>query len=164
MVERRRAMSPQLTRKRFLQYGAAGGTALFLPWAARAPVAAAAMGGKLTKYLEPVPLPGAGIVVARPSGVNEAGVVSYTFTQRQISRQLHPRLPATPLWAYDDGSGLGGQAGSFGMAVVASTGTPLQVSFTNRLPSTYPAWIPVDERLTPIGNRVRVMTHLHGGF
>jgi hypothetical protein len=111
-------MAMQLTRKRFLEYGAAGGVALFLPLAPRAPLAAAAMGGKLTKYLEPVPLPGRGIVVATPSGANQ-----YAFTQREITRQLHPHLPPTPLWAYDDGSGLTGQAGSFGMAVVAQSGT-----------------------------------------
>src|SRR6266542_3512597 len=155
MVERRRAMSPQLTRKRFLQYGAAGGAALFLPWTARAPVATAAMRGKLTKYLEPVPLPGNGIVVATPSGANQ-----YSFSQREITRRLHPQLPPTPFWAYDDGSGLTGQAGSFGMAVVAQTGSPVAVDYTNRLPQTYPAWIPVDTRLTPLGNQVRLMTHL----
>jgi spore coat protein A len=104
-------------------------------------------------------LPGAGIVVASPSGTNE-----YSFVQREISRQLHPQLPSTPLWAYDDGSGLAGQAGSFGMAVVGQSGTPLDVSFENNLPSTYPDWIPVDTRLTPKGNEVRLMTHLHGGF
>src|SRR6266508_5022176 len=151
-------MSRQVTRRRFLQYGAAGGAALFLPWA-RTPLATAAPGGKLTKYLEPVPLPGNGIVVASPSGANQ-----YAFSQREITRQLHPQLPPTPLWAYDDGSGLTGQAGSFGMALAAESGTPLEVSFTNRLPATYPAWIPVDTRLTPLGNQVRVMTHLHGGF
>jgi spore coat protein A, manganese oxidase len=151
-------MSKQLTRRRFLQYGAAGGAALFLPWA-RTPGARAAAGGTLTKYLEPVPLPGNGIVVASPSGAN-----SYSFTQRQIARRLHPQLPPTPLWAYDDGSGLDGQAGSFGMAVVAQSGTPLEVSFRHELPETYPAWIPVDTRLTPLGNEVRLMTHLHGGF
>ncbi len=31
-------------------------------------------------------------------------------------------------------------------------------------PPTYPDWIPVDTRLTPLGNEVRLMTHLHGGF
>jgi spore coat protein A len=147
-----------MTRRRFLQYGAGAGAALALPWAARTP-ASAAPGLKLTKYLEPVPLPGAGIVVATSSGTNE-----YSFVQREISRQLHPQLPPTPLWAYDDGSGLAGQAGSFGMAVVAQSGTPLDVSFENNLPSTYPDWIPVDTRLTPKGNEVRLMTHLHGGF
>src|SRR6266536_2163078 len=50
------------------------------------------------------------------------------------------------------------------MAVVAQSGTPLDVSFENELPSTYPDWIPVDTRLTPRGNEVRLMTHLHGGF
>jgi spore coat protein A len=152
-------MSAQITRRRLLQYGALGGAALCLPLAVRPSVANAARPLRLTKYLEPVPLPGAGIVVATPSGTNQ-----YAFTQTEISRQLHPQLPPTPLWAYDDGSGLAGQAGSFGMAVVAHSGTPLEVSFTHGLPETYPSRIPVDTRLTPLGNEVRVMTHLHGGF
>jgi spore coat protein A, manganese oxidase len=104
-------------------------------------------------------VPGAGIVVARPIGLNQ-----YGFTLTQIEKKLHPQLPPTPLWAYDDGSGLGGQAGSFGMAVIAQTGTPLQVTFRHELPDTYPAWLPVDTRLTPLGNQVRMLTHLHGGF
>src|SRR5207245_2090005 len=57
-----------------------------------------------------------------------------------------------------------GQAGSFGMAVVAQSGMPLTVHYKHDLPSTYPKWIPVDARLTPLGNEVRLMTHLHGGF
>jgi len=129
--------------------------ALALPWGAGAPSANAA-GTQLKKYVEKVPLPGAGIVVATGSSI--------AFTQVEIERQLHPDLPPTPLWAYDDGSGLKGQAGSFGMAVIAQSGTPLQASFTHMLPSTYPEWIPVDTRLTRLGNQVRVMTHLHGGF
>src|SRR6266536_2010088 len=78
-----------VTRRHFLQYGVGGGAALALPLA-RTPVAAAAMGGKLAKFLEPVPLPGSGIVVATPSGANQ-----YSFTQTQIARQLHPQLPPT---------------------------------------------------------------------
>jgi spore coat protein A len=109
--------------------------------------------------VEPLPVPGSGIFVATPTSAN-----SFNFTQREIQRQLHPQLPPTPIWAYDDGSGLAGQAGSFGMAVVAQSGTPLSVSFTNALPATYPHWLPVDTRLTPLGNQVRLMTHLHGGF
>lgn len=97
--------------------------------------------------------------MATPSGSNR-----YSFTQTEIARQLHPHLPPTPLWAYDDGSGLEGQSGSFGMAVVAQSGTPLTVSYTNDLPGTYPDWLPVDRRLTPLGDEVRLMTHLHGGF
>ena len=75
-----------------------------------------------------------------------------------------PELPPTPLWAYDDGTGLGAQAGSFGMAIAAETGAPLQVSYTNRLPRFYPRWLPVDSRITPLGRHVRIMTHLHGAL
>jgi spore coat protein A len=149
----------KMTRRNFLKYGAGASASLALPWTVRRAFAARPARSMLTKYIQPLPLPGAGIVVATPSGANQ-----YSFTQREIMRQLHPHLPPTPLWAYDDGSGLAGQAGSFGMAVVAQSGTPLQVSYANHLPETYPDWIPVDTRLTPLGNHVRVMTHLHGGF
>src|SRR5512135_1511646 len=117
----------RITRRRFLQYGVATGTALALPWSAHA-----AKGGSLAKYVQPLPVPGNGIVVATASGPN-----AYSFTQKQTARQLHPDLPATPFWAYDDGSGLAGQAGSFGMAVVARSGVPLNVSYTHALPATY---------------------------
>ena len=151
-------MTP-MTRRRFMAYGLGAGAALAVPWVSKIPGASASAGGKLTKYIQPLPLPGSGIVVAEMAGANR-----YSFTQREISRQLHPQLGPTPLWAYDDGSGLAGQAGSLGMAVVAQSGTPIDVSFTNHLPETYPDWLPVDTRLTPLGNQVRLMTHLHGGF
>jgi spore coat protein A len=159
------------SRRRFLQYGLGAGALLATPRIARvpfpngAPVTRAANAarrinaGALRKYVEPLPVPGAGIVVATPSGSN-----AYSFRQTQIMRQLHPQLQPTPLWAYDDGSGLGGQSGSFGMAVVAQSGTPLTIDYTNALPEIYPDWLPVDTRLTPLGNEVRLMTHLHGGF
>jgi spore coat protein A len=148
-----------ISRRRFVHSGFAVGAALDLPWAVGTSHARPVNGGQLAKYVEPVPRPGAGIVVATPGGAN-----AYAFTQREIRRQLHPQLPPTPIWAYDDGSGLAGQAGSLGMAVVARSGTPLTLSFRNALPATYPDWLPVDTRLTPLGNQVRLMTHLHGGF
>jgi spore coat protein A, manganese oxidase len=149
----------QITRRKFLKYSAGASASLALPWSVRRAFAARPARSMLRKYIQPLPLPGAGIVVATPSGVNH-----YAFTQIEIARQLHPHLPPTPLFAYDDGSDLVGQAGSFGMAVVAQSGTPLDVSYTNRLPLTYPDWIPVDTNLTPLGNQVRAMTHLHGAF
>ena len=112
-----------VTRRRLLRN--AMGVAALVPWGARAPSANAA-GTQLRKYLEPVPLPGSGIVVATGSAI--------AFRQVQIARKLHPDLPPTPFWAYDpsaDGSGLNGQAGSFGMAVIAQSGFPVQVSFTH---------------------------------
>lgn len=150
-----------ITRRRLFRYGLGLGGSLALSCAP--PAQARRRGklnpGKLAKYVQPVPVPGAGIVVATPSGPD-----MYSFTQTEISRQLHPDLPPTPFWAYDDGSGLAGQFGSLGMAVVAQTGTPLTVHYIHNLPATYPSWIPVDTRLTPLGNQVRLMTHLHGGF
>ena len=140
------------TRRRLLQHAAGASAALALPWGRNA-----SAGGQLKKYVQKVPLPGDGIVVATGSSI--------AFRQVEIARQLHPDLPPTPLWAYDPGgSALDGQAGSFGMAVIAQSGTPTQISFTHALPPTYPEWIPVDTRLTPLGDQVRVMTHLHGGF
>jgi spore coat protein A, manganese oxidase len=145
------------TRRRFLQYSLGAGAALAFPWTL--PARAATPATKLKKYVEPLPVPGAGIVIATPSAPNQ-----YLFTQKEITRRLHPQLPPTPLWAYDDGSGLSGQAGSFGMAVLAQSGTAIEARFTNALPPTYPDWLPVDTRETPLGNQVRLMTHLHGGF
>jgi spore coat protein A, manganese oxidase len=159
-------MMTETTRRRFLQYGVVSGAALAMP-AARRGLAATMRGatprrasGGLAKFREPVPTPGNGIVVATPIGTS-----LYSFTQREIRRRLHPDLPPTTVWAYDDGSGLAGQAGSFGMVLVAQSGTPLHVSYTNHLPEVYPDWIPVDPRLTHgNGRKVRPMTHLHGGF
>jgi spore coat protein A len=148
-----------VSRRRFVQSGAAAGAAIGWPWVLGRSSASPSDGGKLAKYVEPLPRPGAGIVVATPSAPN-----TYEFRLRQIARRLHPSLPPTPLWAYDDGSGLAGQAGSFGMAIVAQSGTALTVRYTHALPATYPSWIPVDTRLTTHGDQVRVMTHLHGGF
>jgi spore coat protein A len=159
---------PDYSRRRFLQYGLGAGAAIGFPVtggrvmkagrvadAGRVGVA----GHTLRPFVEPLPVPGAGIVVASPRAPGR-----YAFTLRQIRRRLHPQLPPTPLWAYDDGSGLRGQAGSFGMAIVARTGMPLRVSYTHRLPAVYPSWIPVDTRLTESGKKVRFLTHLHGGF
>src|SRR6266699_5765131 len=148
-----------ITRRSFLKFGEGASAALALPWTVRQALATPPARSLLTKYIQPLPVPGNGIVVATPSGPG-----AYAFTQTEIARQLHPHLPPTPLWAYDDGSGLAGQAGSFGMAVVAQSGTPLDVSYTNDLPEIYPDWIPVDTRLTPLGNQVRLTTHLHGAF
>jgi spore coat protein A len=148
-----------ITRRQFIGFGAGVGAAFALPGTFGTAVAAVA-GGKLAKYVQPLPLPGAGLVVATPTAPN-----TYEFHQTEIARQLHPQLPPTPLWAYDDGSGLAGQAGSFGMLVVAHSGTPVDMSFTNDLPTRFPSWLPVDTRLTAThDDRVRVMTHLHGGF
>ena len=60
-----------LSRRRFLQYGLGVGGAMALPWPSRINQAHTAAGGTLTKYLEALRRPGAGIVVATPSGPND---------------------------------------------------------------------------------------------
>ena len=149
-----------IPRRRFLQYGLGAGSR------ARGAVDDATSGrersegrGTLSEVRGAGTAPGRGDRRGHPERTQPILVHA-----TEITRQLHPDLPPTPLWAYDDGSGLGGQAGSFGMAVVAQSGTPLTVDYTHALPETYPSWLPVDTRLTPLGNEVRLMTHLHGGF
>jgi spore coat protein A len=159
LIETREASMKGMTRRRLLRNAAGASAGLALPWGVRAPSANAAAGGNLRKYVQALPVPGKGIVVA--DGTNGG---SLAFTQRPISKQLHPDLPDTPIWAYDHNGSANAQAGSFGLAVIAQSGMPLTVSFTHALPTTYPPWLPVDTRLTPLGNQVRVMTHLHGGF
>ena len=149
-------MSVHITRRCFLQYGAMGGAALYLPWALEAK---AAKPLRLTKYLEPVPLPGAGIVVATPSGPNQ-----YSFTQTEISRQLHPQLPPTPLWAYDDGSGLGGSG-----RLVRDGGRRAERHAAHgqlhaRPPDDLPGLAPGRHAADAARQRGALMTHLHGGF
>jgi hypothetical protein len=75
----------------------------------------------------------------------------YAFTQREIARQLHPNLPPTPFWAYDDGSGLGGQAGRLGWRWSPKRHA-IDVNYTHALPTRI-RLIPVDTRLTPLGDR-----------
>src|SRR4249920_2602661 len=86
-----------VSRRRFLAYGLGAGASLAVPWTVGARVASAATGNasaatspNLGEFLQPVPLPGNGIVVATPSSPNR-----YSFVQKQISRQLHPQLPST---------------------------------------------------------------------
>ena len=116
-----------MTRRRFLRYGAGAGAALAVPWLARVPAASAASGAGAEEVRR------AGAAAGRRhrrrgAERNERVLVRSEGDQ---SRQLHPDLPPTPLWAYDDGSGLAGQSGSFGMAVVAQSGTPLRVEYTH---------------------------------
>lgn len=91
-----------MTRRHALQFGLGAGFSAAVPRSGRAAAQHAVKSGTLIKYVEPVPVAGNGIVVATPSGTT-----TYSFTQTLISRQPHPQLPPTPVWAYDDGSGVG---------------------------------------------------------
>ena len=58
-----------ITRRHFLKYSAGASTALVLPWTVRQAFAAKPA-RSLLKYIQPLPVPGNGIVVATPSGMN----------------------------------------------------------------------------------------------
>ena len=83
-----------ITRRSFLKYSAGASATLALPWTVRQAFATGPARSLLTKYIQPLPVPGAGIVVAAPSGINQ-----YALTLRENSRQLHTNLPAKPLRA-----------------------------------------------------------------
>jgi hypothetical protein len=94
-VPREGVLIMRITRRRLLGYGLGAGAALTVPWASRIPMASAARSGKLTKYIQPVPLPGRGIVVATPSGSDR-----YSFPRRRsrgsFIRTFH-RRPCGPM-------------------------------------------------------------------
>jgi hypothetical protein len=75
----------RMTRRRFLRYGLGAGAGLALPWG-RIPLAWAASGPKLAKYIQPLPLPGRGIVVATPSGeeLNASARAGYTTVRQYM--------------------------------------------------------------------------------
>ena len=146
------------TRRRFLQYGAGVGGALGVPWACDSPRPAPPPAASSSNTLNPCRCREPESSSRRPARP------TVLFTQTTNQRQLHPQLPPTPVWAYDDGSGLGGQAGSFGWRSSRRAVRRSRCKYTHNLPRLIPSWIPVDTRLTPLGNQVRLMTHLHGGF
>jgi hypothetical protein len=49
---------PGMSRRRFLGYGIGAGAALAVPWTVGVQRVSAAMGSKLTKYVQPLPVPG----------------------------------------------------------------------------------------------------------
>ena len=122
-------------------------------------MASAATSVNLGKYLQPVPLPGQGIVVATPSGTNQ-----YSFKQVPIERQLHPQLPPTPLWAYDDGSGLAWPSGIVRHGGHRADRHAAEHKLHEPPPRHLPGVDSYRHAADPLGNQVRVMTHLHGGF
>jgi hypothetical protein len=93
------------SRRRFLQYGVGAiGLASVTRLGSKKPgqataslphggqTGAGSSAGGLRPFLEPLPVPGNGIVVAAPVAPGR-----YSFTLREIRRQLHPDLPATPV-------------------------------------------------------------------
>jgi len=154
----------RMTRRRLLQYGAAGGATLLLPWRlAVEPALAEAMPSSpnLTKYLDPLPIPP--VLDLRGGG-------SPTIAMAQGTHQFHAQLPGpATTWGY-------GGAAYLGPTIEAQKDVPITVSWVNNLPTNghlfpvdfgiqwaNPTNLPPD---SPPGTAfpVPAVPHVHGGL
>jgi len=107
-----------------------------------------------------------GIPVAAPDGVTATNAAHYSINIGQFTDQVHPNLGPTTFWGYDPAVALGGgiqPQKHLGGIIVANKGQPIQLTFTNNLPSRH--IIPIDRTIDGAnGADNRVSTHLHGGL
>ena len=166
----------RLTRKRFLQYGAAGGIALTMP--VRFGTAAAAVPPLLDPLLQPK------FVNKLPNPISSAfafeqnpdllGTYDYKIGAAAVQQSLGLRDPltSTPLVTDVWGYGQPGQTATYpGRTIFALKDTPTRVLWTNELGTSH--LVDVDEtvhwafshldgmRIANAG--VPIVTHLHGG-
>jgi len=140
-----------LTRRRFLQYGAAGGAALFVPWVDLARAAApAGVTPNLRKYVDRLPVPPA---------IDVTGGGSYTIAAREFtSYSFHSQLGPARTWGY-------GGAPYLGPTLVARKDVPVTITWENELPGG--TFLPNDPAIMgavlPGGGPVPIVPHLHGG-
>jgi spore coat protein A len=161
-----------VTRRQLFVRTAAVGAALAVPWYFNGGTAFAfyqSMG--LRKFIQPLRGIGpGGIPVVAPDAFRApvTRVTHYSLSIRQFKDQLHPDLGPTTLWGYNPVVPLGGgmqPARHLGGIFVVPRGKPIQVTFTNRLPSKH--ILPVDTSANfPDAQKHQnaVTTHLHGGF
>ena len=106
----------------------------------------------LTKYLDPLPIPG----VAEQAGPNY-----YEIGAWQIQQQLHSQLPPTTVFAYGTSQATAGYPGP---TIVVQRNVPIQVKWTNNLGMTHPLSYAFDPTIpaavTTTG--VPITTHVHG--
>jgi len=109
-----------------------------------------------------------GIPVAAPDPLPAptTGVTHYTLGIGQFTDQVHPTLGPTTLWGYQPSVALGGGVQPqkhLGGIIVAQRDVPIQITFSNDLPSTH--IIPVDTTIEGANlEQNRAAVHLHGGL
>jgi len=106
----------------------------------------------LTKYMDPLPIPGP---------MPMAGPNFYEIGAWQVQQQLHSQLPLTTVWGY----GPTQATASYPAATIeAQKGVPIDVHWTNHLPTTHLFWYAIDPTImkayTTTG--VPITTHVHG--
>ena len=148
------------TRREFIKRTVAGGAGLMVGGAllnARAPAASATPA--LEPYLDTMPN-------LADNAINATGGGTVSLRTALIQREVHSKLNPTTLFGYLGGPNDG--ASYLGPVILAKSGTPVTVSYTNGLGprdylrvftnngSSYLQFAPFPQ--------VRILTHLHGGF
>jgi len=125
---------------------------------------------KFTEQLRGVyPLDSNGIPVAVPDGGSGAGgCLHYKIDIKEYTDTLHSSMgtKTTTLWGYKPQDTLGGavEQRHLGGIIVARRGDPIQITFTNMLPTTH--ILPVDPTIMGVvsGHHNKTSVHLHGGL
>jgi spore coat protein A, manganese oxidase len=127
----------------------------------------------LTKFADPMPQFGVQIPLATGVGGGIYGSTHYSIDIGQFKHVVHsdfitPGKPAFISTAFAGtnfrGYGQGGTFTPLGAPILASRGTPVQITFTNKLTGVKGP-IPVDVTIPGAGtNNNRAAVHLHGGF
>ena len=151
-------------RREFIQASAAAGVGSMFLRGGRAH-AAFATSPALGKFLDPLRRFGADIPVATRLGPDPYGADYYEIAMREFEDKLHRHLPETTLWGY--GNVKDATFRHLGGAILAKSGTPVRVRWSNELPDVHP--LPVDTTVVdpyidggPKYNRAA--PHLHGGL
>jgi len=106
---------------------------------------------RFTPFLDPLPIPANAVPVGMTNGS-----LLYEIPMSTVTNWFHTNLPPVEVWGY---------AGTYpGPTLQATNGQPIYVRWVNRLPATYPPWLPVDPLNHGVtNNEVRNVVHLHGG-
>lgn len=110
------------------------------------------------------------IGIAAPDGTKApvTGVTHFNMKIQQFTDTLHPALGPTTLWGYVPANYLVAGPASprhLGGIFVVQKGSPIQITFSNNLPTTHPIPVDLTQLLPSDGNQVnRTAVHLHGGL
>ncbi len=108
----------------------------------------------LTKYIDPLPLPGA---------MPQDGPNHYTIGMYQITQQLHSELAPSTVWGY----GTSQATASYpALSIVAQRNVPIQVKWENHLPAVHLFESVNDPTIMgarPPHGGIPVVPHVHGG-
>ncbi|HSP25802.1 MAG TPA: multicopper oxidase domain-containing protein, partial [Saliniramus sp.] len=104
----------------------------------------------LTPFVDPLVIP----PLAKPTGTHE-GLPLYEVTMQMVEQKVHRDLPPTPVFTYD---------GVWpGPTFDLPSEQPIYVNWVNKLPETYPDWLPVTLGKHVADKVVRTVVHQHGG-